>query len=141
MYRNRTLSFLVGTLLLTACSSGDPAAVEVSILADGQRFSPARIEVLAGKPVTLNFYNLGNEEHQIAIQDIPLIVQDKVDPLAVHAMEGMNSPMARGVSPQVHAVAPVGKQAQLTFVPAKAGQYVFRCILPGHTEDGILVVQ
>jgi len=139
MYRIRILSFLVGALLLTACSS-DPSAVTVSILADENRFSPARVEVLAGKPATLNFYNIGTEEHQLAIQNLPMIVQDEAD-LAAHAMEGMNSPMMRGISPQVHAVAPVGKQTQLTFVPAEAGEYVFRCILPGHTEEGILVVQ
>jgi len=140
MYRIRILSFLFGGLLIAACSS-DPASVEVSILADGNRFSPARVEVLAGKPAILNFYNIGTEEHQLAIQDMPVIVQDGADPLAAHAMEGSNSPMPTNLTAQVHAVAPVGEQTQLTFVPAKAGEYVFRCILPGHTEDGILVVQ
>lgn len=140
MYRIRILSFLVSALLFAACSS-DPSSVEVSILADENRFSPARVKVMAGKPATLNFYNIGTEEHQFVIQDIPVIVQDGADPLAAHAMKGMDSPMPTNLTAQVHAVAPVGEQTQLTFVPAKAGEYVFRCILPGHTEDGILVVQ
>jgi len=140
MHKIRFLGYLIGIVLLAACSP-NPSSATVSILADENRFSPNRVEVLAGKPATLNFYNIGDQEHQFAIQEMPLIVQDSADSLAAHVMTGMSSPVMAGDPPQLHVVAPVGEQAQLTFVPAEAGEYTFQCILPGHTEEGVLVVQ
>lgn len=140
MHIVRFLSFLIGVVLLAACNA-NPSSATVSVLADENRFSPARVEVLAGKPATLYFYNIGDQEHQLAIQKLPMIAQAKADPLAAHVMAGMGSPVMTGNPPELHVVAPVGKQAKLTFIPAKAGEYIFQCILPGHTEKGVLVVR
>lgn len=134
------LSLLSGIVLLAACSPNPPSAT-FSILADDYRFSPRRVETTVGSPTTLYFYNIGDREHQFAIQELPLIVKDNDDPLAAHVMAGMSSPTMTGGLPRLHVVAPVGGQAQLTFVPTVAGEYTFQCILPGHTEKGVLVVQ
>lgn len=141
MHYLRILSFLAGIALLAACSSDQPNST-FSIFVDENHFSPHRIEVMAGKPTTLFFYNLrGNEEHQFAIQEIPIAVQGKADPLAGHNMAGMGVTEMTGDPPQLHVVAPVGKQAQLSFTPTKPGEYPFQCILPGHIEKGVLIVQ
>ena len=135
----RILIILIGVIFLTACSADSPSG-DVAILVDEHRFSPRRVEVLAGKPVTLHFYNIGDQEHQLAIREIPMIVEGKTDPLAAHAMKGSSQEMT-GAPPQLHVVAPVGKHAQLSFTPAEPGEYTYECILPGHTEKGVLVVQ
>lgn len=130
MHYFRILSFLAGITLLAACSSDQPNSTN-SIFVDENRFSPQRIEVMAGKPTTLFFYNLrGNEEHQFAIQDIPIAVQSQPDPMAGHNMAGMGATEMTGDPPQLHVVAPVGKQAQLSFTPTKPGNTHFNASYP-----------
>jgi uncharacterized cupredoxin-like copper-binding protein len=57
-------------------------------------------------------------------------------------MSGMSGDMSDlEPPPQLHLVAAAGTSNSLAFTPTKAGQYEFKCIAPGHTETGTLVVQ
>ena len=140
MHWLRIWSVITGALLLAACGGTLPPAT-ISIWVDSDGFSPARVEAPAGKPVSIVVRNLDTQEHQWAIQTLPMVVQGKADPMAGHNMAGMSDAGMGSTPPQLHIVAPVGEQAELTFTPAQRGEYPFLCILPGHSEQGVLVVE
>jgi hypothetical protein len=98
--------------------------------------------VTHGQPLNSQTDNLTGfcNTFQWAIQTLPMVVQGKADPMAGHNMAGMSEAGMGSALPQLHIVTPAGEQARLTFTPAKSGEYPFLCILPGHSEQGVLVV-
>lgn len=134
------ISIVLSVVLLAACGES-PASTTVSIAIAEGGFEPARVEVTRGKAVTVRLQNSAAQEHQWAIQELPMVVQGKADPMAAHNMAGMDGSQMGENPPQLHLVAPPGQSTELTFTPSKAGEYEFRCILPGHSEKGVLVVR
>lgn len=128
---------LAAVLVLTACA-GAASTAEVVITANANGFSPATVELAAGKPVMLTLNNASSAEHQLAIKEIPLVTTGG-------GMSGMSGDMA-GMSEemndyQIHIVAPAGGTTTLELTPAKSGEYEFLCLAPGHTERGKLIVK
>lgn len=136
----RILGLMIFVMLLTACSSR-PSTTVFSIQVNRNGYSPARVEVIVGKPATIVMHNTDNREHQLAIQSLPLVVQGQADPMMGHNMAGSNDMGMSGTPPQLHLVAPAGEQTEITFTPAKSGEYSFQCIIADHTEQGALVVR
>lgn len=128
-------------LLLAACSNlgkSQPAGVMVEVNDAG--YQPTTIEMAAGEAALLTLKNTGSAEHQLGIAKIPLTTQG--GGMAEHNMAGMDGTMAPGTEQlQVHLVAAPSATTSLELTPAKAGDYTFRCIAPGHTEQGMLVVK
>lgn len=93
----------------------------------------------AGETAKLPLKNSGSVEHQLGIAEIPLVTQG--GGMAGHNMAGMDGTMAPEAEQlQVHLVAALGATTSLELTPTQAGEYAFRCVAPGHTEQGTLVV-
>lgn len=130
-----------GLALLAACSSlgaNQPTTVTVEVNDTG--FQPAVVEIAAGQPSRIVLKNTGSVEHQLGISDIPLVTQG--NGVAGHNMAGMNGTMAPGMEQlMVHMMAAPDTMTSLDLTPSMAGQYTFRCVIPGHSEQGTLVVK
>lgn len=136
----RICGLLLLCLLLTACTQYGGQVVEVSIEVNASSYFPAVTEVEAGKTTKLTLKNSDTVEHQLAITEIPLVTQG--GGTAEHNMAGMDGTMAPEIEPlQVHLVAGPGVTTSLELTPSKAGEYLFRCVIPGHTEQGTLIVK
>lgn len=130
----------VGLLLLAACTSlGAGRTAEVTVEVSDGGYQPATIEMAAGETAKLTLKNSGIVEHQLGIAEIPLVTQG--GGMAGHNMAGMDGTMAPEAEQlQVHLVAAPGATTSLDLTPTQAGEYAFRCVAPGHTEQGTLVV-
>jgi uncharacterized cupredoxin-like copper-binding protein len=131
----------ISLALLAACNSplgSQPANVVLEVNDTG--FQPAVVQIAAGQPVEITLKKTGSVEHQLGIADIPLVTQGGGTP--EHDMAGMNGTMASGMQQlRVHMVAAPGAMTAMELTPSMAGEYVLRCVVPGHTEQGKLVVK
>jgi uncharacterized cupredoxin-like copper-binding protein len=126
-------------LLLTACSNFGTQTAEVTVEVNEIGYQPTTIEFAVGMATKLNLKNVGSVEHQLGITEIPLAVRG--GGVAEHNMAGMNGAMAPETEQlQVHLVTLPGATTSLELTPTKTGEYAFRCVAPGHTEQGTLVV-
>ena len=130
------VTLVLGVLGLTACSRANPVR-EVVIVVNEAAYAPVTLEVMAGKPTKLTLNNTDVQEHQIGIREIALMTSGG----GIHNMAGMSDDMAGMDELQLHIVAPAGAQTTLEFTPVKPDQYEFFCPLPGHTEQGTLIVK
>lgn len=127
-------------ILLSACTSlGGDRTTEVTIEVNDVGFRPSTIEIAAGELAKLTLKNSGSVEHQLGIDEIPLVTQG--GGMAGHNMAGMDSAMAvEAEQLQVHLVSAPGATTSLELIPSVIGEYLFRCVAPGHMEQGTLIV-
>lgn len=112
-----TIKSIENEVPITPVAAGEPTAQPLSMLpsteptvemSDSFRFAPTDITVQAGEPVTVHLVNVGTANHQFDI-----------DSLGIHS-----GPIAGGTS------------KTMIFTILNAGDYEFRCGMPGHTELG-----
>lgn len=115
---------LLSMTLLAACGGNDPhssSGQRLRIEGSEFRFSPATVELTAGKPVTIQFVNTGTVEHDLQVIDMPATVSNH----------------GHGSGNAAHAHAMPGKSESITFTPKATGTYQFICTVPGHQEAGM----
>ncbi len=137
---------VLGTLVLAACSSqgSDTTSVEpveVTLNATDIAYDKNRIEVIAGRPVSLTLHNAGVLEHDFSILEIPhtgeVASTEMDEEMAGHDMSNMPNM-------DVHVAAPTDQSNTIEFIPTTPGEYEYYCTVAGHKEAGMvgtLVVQ
>lgn len=102
--------------------------VEVS-MDDMMRFSPARIDVAAGETVRFVVHNNGDIAHEMVLGSL--------EDLRAHAVQMREQPgMAHA---EQNAVSLEGKASgELVWTFGQAGTVDFACLLPGHSEAGMV---
>lgn len=101
--------FLVVVVLSGRMNAGDSSQV-ITIKADNMRFDLSTITVKAGQPVTIRFENNDMMDHIFAIEALD-VWSEQISPREV---------------------------TEVTFTPQQAGDYVFSCPFPGHTQQGMV---
>lgn len=102
--------------------------VEVS-MDDMMRFSPARIDVAAGETVRFVVHNNGDIAHEMVLGSL--------EDLRAHAVQMREQPgMAHA---EQNAVSLEGKASgELVWTFGQSGTVDFACLLPGHSEAGMV---
>lgn len=111
---------------------GDPARVDRVIdvvMDDGMRFSPAHIQVRAGETVRFRVRNAGVIDHEMVLGSLADLrahaEQMRAQPDMVH-----DEPNAVSLNAQA--------QGDLVWSFGTAGEVDFACLLPGHSEAGMV---
>ncbi|MFV1859201.1 MAG: cupredoxin domain-containing protein [Anaerolineales bacterium] len=100
---------LLGTVALSACSSGPAAPEELTVTASEFEFDPAAITLKIGEPVVAKITNTGALQHTFTIPDLDVDVET-----------------------------PVGQTVTVEFTPAQSGTFELLCTIPGHKEAGMI---
>ncbi len=141
------LLLALGTVVLAACSSQESVVtptepVEVTLNATDIAYDKNRIEVVAGRPVSLTLHNAGVLEHDFSIVEMPrsgeVMEDDTENEMAGHDMSNVTEEM------DVHVAAPTDQSNTIEFTPTTPGEYEYYCTVAGHKEAGMvgtLVVQ
>jgi uncharacterized cupredoxin-like copper-binding protein len=138
------LMLVFSALTLAGCSMFRSAPQrELLLTVDDAGYSHDTLEARAGELVKLRLNNAGGLEHHFAIVEIPIVTSGGgMGDMSGMNMAGMSHDMSEmGPMPQLHLVAAAGASNTLEFTPTKSGQYLFECIVPGHTEVGTLFVR
>ncbi len=137
---------VLGALVLAACSSQEtvttpPEPVDVTLTTTDIAYDKNRIEVVAGRPVSLTLHNAGVLEHDFSIAEMPhsgeVTEDDTEDEMAGHDMSNMPEM-------DIHVAAPTDQSNTIEFTPTTPGEYEYFCTVAGHKEAGMvgtLVVQ
>jgi len=136
--------FLGLALLLSGCSMFRATSQrELLLTVDDRGYAPNLLQVEAGESVLLTLDNIGAVEHHFAIQKISIVTRGRgMNNMPGMDMSGMSEDMSNLESmPQLHLVAAAGERNTLEFTPTQAGQYEFKCVVPGHSEVGSLFVR
>lgn len=104
---------------LVAMANRQPApaasgATGITIVATEMRFSPNRIDVRVGQPITITIVNQGNERHDLAF--------------AAGSMRDLQG---------IETLTMPGATTRLTLTFDRAGTYPFLCTLPRHAVSGM----
>ncbi len=141
------LLLALGTLVLAACSSQGSATTsiepaEVTLNATDIAFDKNRLEVVAGRPVSLTLHNAGVLEHDFSIIEMPhdgeVSTSEMEDETGGHDMSNVTEEM------DIHVAAPTDQSNTIEFTPTTPGEYEYFCTVAGHKEAGMvgtLVVQ
>ena len=141
------LLLALGTVVLAACSSQESVVtptepVEVTLNATDIAYDKNRIEVVAGRPVSLTLHNAGVLEHDFSIVEMPrsgeVMEDDTENEMAGHDMSNVTEEM------DVHVAAPTDQSNTIDFPTTTPGEYEYFCTVAGHKEAGMvgtLVVQ
>ncbi len=124
-------------LLLVACA-GTASMQEVSVEVDNAGYTPNVVTVVVGQEVKLTLRNDDTVEHDLGIDEIPLVTRSEDNSTPGHNMAGMTGEMAEAI--QLHLVAAAGSSSSLEMTTTKLGEYEFRCRIASHTEVGTLIV-
>jgi uncharacterized cupredoxin-like copper-binding protein len=111
---------------------GDPvkAARTVTIgMTDNMRFSPAGIKVKQGETIRFAVKNKGKMMHEIVI--------GTMDELKAHGEMMKKHPGMEHDEPYMSHVSP-GKRQDLVWHFTQAGEFYFACLIPGHSEAGMV---
>lgn len=101
-------------LLLWGCGGSVPPERELELTITSAGYAPTRLEARAGELIFIRFRNRDSVAHNLTVE-LPA--------------------GSRGVSAEVRV------DAVLTFpAPREPGTYRFYCAVPGHTEEGELVI-
>lgn len=100
-------------LVLAACGGPPPPERQLELTVTAAGYEPARLEAKAGEIVFIRFRNRDSVAHS----------------LAVALPAGQRSIAATD-----------GVDAVLSFTVPEAGEFRLFCLVPGHTEEGVLVV-
>ncbi|MCK9513506.1 MAG: plastocyanin/azurin family copper-binding protein [Pigmentiphaga sp.] len=111
---------------------GDPAKVTRTIevtMDDAMRFTPSDIEVKAGETVRFFIKNTGQIPHEMVIGSL--------EDLKAHAAEMLTMPDMPHDEPNMITLKP-GQVGGLVWQFGEAGTVDFACLIPGHTEAGMV---
>lgn len=111
---------------------GDPAKVSRTIeiiMDDSMRFTPSNIQVNAGDTVQFSIKNEGQLPHELVLGSL--------EELQAHAAEMLAMPEMEHEEPNMITVQP-GGVAGLIWLFDEPGHVDFACLIPGHTEAGMV---
>lgn len=91
-------------------------------------FNPAKISIREGETVRLKLKNSGQLEHEF--------VMDTPDEIIEHKAMMQKFPEMEHDDPNARRLAPGGKD-EIIWTFAKAGDFGFACLIPGHYELGM----
>lgn len=117
---------------LTACGGVPSRAQEIQVETTEFKFSPATIQVQAGRPVKLTLLNKGSIEHDLSVVEILLSDVKTTTDSHGHEMGSMS------VQPKLHVAAMAGKTSVIEFTPTRPGTYDVLCTVAGHKEAGMI---
>ena len=116
----------------TVGQPGDPANVSRTIdivMDDHMRFTPSNIQVEAGDTVRFFIKNVGQVPHEMVIGSI--------EELKAHSAEILAAPGMEHEEPNMITLQP-GKVGGLVWQFDQPGKVDFACLIPGHTEAGMV---
>lgn len=131
----KRLGFILLSVLalgLTACSGTPNRVQEVQVETTEFKFSPATIQVEAGRPVKLTLVNKGSVEHDFSVSDILLTDVKTLADSHGHDMGSM------AVQPKLHVAAGAAQSSVIEFTPTRPGTYEVFCTVAGHKEAGMI---
>lgn len=111
---------------------GDPANVSQTIeiiMDDNMRFTPSNLQVQVGETVKFSIKNEGQLPHELVI--------GSMEELQAHAVEMLATPEMEHEEPNMITVQPNGV-GDLIWQFDELGQVDFACLIPGHTEAGMV---
>jgi len=111
---------------------GDPAKVtrDVAVeMSDAMRFRPDRIEVKRGETIRFIVRNTGKMKHEMVLGTIKELKE--------HARMMRKFPEMKHGDPNQVSVEP-GMTGELVWHFTKAGTFDFACLVPGHSEAGMV---
>lgn len=112
--------------------AGDPAQVSRTIeviMDDNMRFTPSIIDVQEGETVRFLIKNVGQLPHEMVIGSL--------EELKAHAAEMLAMPDMEHADPNMITVQ-AGQSGELIWQFAEATSVDFACLIPGHTEAGMV---
>jgi uncharacterized cupredoxin-like copper-binding protein len=129
------LVLVVSALTLSACAqTGGAGPAALSVEAREFAFSPDRLTVRSGQPVTVTLMNAGTVTHDFSVMTIPLSGEPEA-----HASEPAGHDMgAMTEEPALHVAADAGTEGTIEFTASAAGSYEFYCTVAGHKEAGMV---
>ncbi len=110
-----------------SAANEDAAARTVEVTASDFKFDPAEITAKVGETVTLAFMNKGTTLHDFTSADFMGTVTAAGEAAAHDA--SADAPL--------HVAAEAGATAEITFEATEAGEYAFKCSVPGHEQLGM----
>ena len=96
---------------------------------DAMRFTPSQIDVKAGETVRFLVINSGKIPHEMVIGSLA--------ELKAHAAEMLEAPDMEHSEPNMVTL-DAGQRGELIWQFAKATKVDFACLIPGHTEAGMV---
>ena len=96
---------------------------------DNMRFTPSEIEVKAGETIKFVIINKGKIAHEMVIGSL--------DELKEHAAEMLAMPNMQHSEPNMITLE-AGQRGELIWQFAEATMVDFACLIPGHTEAGMV---
>ena len=136
-------SLLAGAIVATAACGDDDAehpehadawgGSKLEVEATEFLFEPTILRVKADQRYLLHLVNRGNLLHDWAIDAIPA-KEVRVRESEEH---GHEETLAGGTAPGLHLAADKGKEAEISFIPMRRGEYEFYCTVPGHRSTGM----
>lgn len=96
---------------------------------DNMRFTPSKIDVKAGETVRFRIINSGQIPHEMVIGSL--------DELKAHAAEMLKMPDMQHSEPNMITL-DAGQRGELIWQFDKATKVDFACLIPGHTEAGMV---
>ena len=112
--------------------AGDLSKVSRTIevtMDDNMRFTPSKIDVKAGETVRFVIINSGQIPHEMVIGSL--------DELKAHAAEMLKMPDMQHSEPNMITL-DAGQRGELIWQFDKATKVDFACLIPGHTEAGMV---
>ena len=97
-------------------------------MGDNMRFTPDHLAIRQGETVRVHLTNTGHSAHEFVL--------GTADEIAEHAELMKKFPMMEHKDPNM-ARAEAGQQAEIIWQFNKAGNFVFACLVPGHSEAGM----
>ncbi len=116
---------------LAAEPAFDTQTIRVDITIKARQFHPSLVSVPVGRPVMLVFHNEDVELHAF-------VPQQFLEHVPVH-IDGNGAPQF-GEKGFERVLIPSGGTEQIGFLPTAAGEFEYRCDLPGHQMVGTIVV-
>jgi uncharacterized cupredoxin-like copper-binding protein len=114
---------------------GDTAAIKRTVTismtekADGAMlFEPAVLKVKEGETIRLKFQNKGATDHEF--------VMDRQEAIQEHKERMQKFPEMQHADPNSIRLA-AGANGEIIWAFAKAGEFSFACLIPGHYESGM----
>ena len=99
------------------------------IMDDAMRFTPSQIDVKAGETVRFLIINSGKIPHEMVIGSL--------DELKAHAAEMLKMPDMQHSEPNMITL-DAGQRGELIWQFDQATMVDFACLIPGHTEAGMV---
>jgi plastocyanin len=131
----RTL-WLIGLTGLLAAPAivlpSEPEVETITVEIQGRAFTPNRVVLHTGHKTTLRFRNHDTELHAVVAKELFLGVSLNV---------GGNGAPEFGPNGLNRVIIPPDGLAEIQFTPTHAGTFPYRCDMPGHDMQAVIVVE